>query len=132
MTESPATGQQRVDNKAASATEQPTGPRLVDDSQYHSALYNLHHNPDSIRDLFKEGIYPYKTRLKRGPYEKKKRELQAELLKAQNWIKETGQRFMLLFEGRDAAGKGGTIKRFMEHMNPRSARVVALEKTHRY
>jgi polyphosphate kinase 2 len=54
--------------------------------------------------------------------------LQVELLKAQNWVKETGQRIVLLFEGRDAAGKGGTIKRFMEHLNPRGARVVALEK----
>ena len=54
--------------------------------------------------------------------------LPVELLKAQSWIKETGQKIALLFEGRDAAGKGGTIKRFMEHLNPRGARVVALEK----
>ena len=54
--------------------------------------------------------------------------LQVELLKLQAWIKETGQRVVIVFEGRDAAGKGGTIKRFMEHMNPRGARVVALEK----
>jgi polyphosphate kinase 2 len=53
---------------------------------------------------------------------------QIELLKVQNWVKETGQRLVILFEGRDAAGKGGTIKRFMEHLNPRGARVVALEK----
>jgi polyphosphate kinase 2 len=56
------------------------------------------------------------------------KDLQVELLKAQNWIKETGERIVILFEGRDAAGKGGTIKRFMEHLNPRGARVVALEK----
>ena len=54
--------------------------------------------------------------------------LQAELLKAQNWVKETGEKIIVLFEGRDAAGKGGTIKRFMEHLNPRGARIVALEK----
>jgi len=54
--------------------------------------------------------------------------LQIELLKMQNWVKETGQRIVILFEGRDAAGKGGTIKRMMEHLNPRGARVVALEK----
>jgi polyphosphate kinase 2 len=54
--------------------------------------------------------------------------LQVELLKLQNWVKETGERIVVLFEGRDAAGKGGTIKRFMEHLNPRGARVVALEK----
>ena len=54
--------------------------------------------------------------------------LQVELLKLQAWVKDTGQRIVILFEGRDAAGKGGTIKRFMEHLNPRGARVVALEK----
>jgi polyphosphate kinase 2 len=54
--------------------------------------------------------------------------LQVELLKLQNWVKETGERIVVLFEGRDAAGKGGTIKRFMEHLNPRGARIVALEK----
>lgn len=57
-----------------------------------------------------------------------KRLLQIELLKLQNWVKDTGQRIVIVFEGRDAAGKGGTIKRFMEHLNPRGARVVALEK----
>ena len=61
-------------------------------------------------------------------YELKKRSLQVELLKVQHWVKETGQKVVVLFEGRDAAGKGGTIKRFMEHLNPRAARVVALEK----
>ena len=54
--------------------------------------------------------------------------LQIELLKLQNWVKDTGQRIVIVFEGRDAAGKGGTIKRFTEHLNPRGARVVALEK----
>lgn len=72
--------------------------------------------------------YPYRTRLQRREYEKTKAELQIELLKVQNWVKETGQRVVVLFEGRDAAGKGGTIKRFMEHLNPRGARVIALEK----
>ena len=61
-------------------------------------------------------------------YEKEKLRLQAELLKVQLWAQETGQKFVILFEGRDAAGKGGTIKRFMEHLNPRFARVVALQK----
>ena len=72
--------------------------------------------------------YPYKTRMRRLEYERIKADLQIELLKVQNWVKESGQRVVILFEGRDAAGKGGTIKRFMEHLNPRSARVVALEK----
>ncbi len=72
--------------------------------------------------------YPYKNRIKRADYERQKAELQVELLKVQNWVKETGQKIVVIFEGRDAAGKGGTIKRFMEHLNPRGARVVALEK----
>ncbi|WP_230392811.1 polyphosphate kinase 2 [Pseudomonas guariconensis] len=72
--------------------------------------------------------YPYRTRLRRQDYEKTKHALQIELLKVQSWVKETGQRVVILFEGRDAAGKGGTIKRFMEHLNPRGARIVALEK----
>ncbi|MBL4614905.1 MAG: polyphosphate kinase 2 [Magnetovibrio sp.] len=72
--------------------------------------------------------YPYKTRMRRAQYEARKQELQIELLKVQNWVKETGQRVLCIFEGRDAAGKGGTIKRFTEHLNPRGARVVALEK----
>ena len=78
-------------------------------------------------DTFREG-YPYTTRLSRREYELQKRLLQIELLKMQGWVKETGQRIVMVFEGRDAAGKGGTIKRFMEHMNPRGARVIALEK----
>ena len=72
--------------------------------------------------------YPYKRRMRRPQYEARKEELQIELLKVQNWVKETGQRVVCIFEGRDAAGKGGTIKRFTEHLNPRGARVVALEK----
>lgn len=67
-------------------------------------------------------------KLKRTEYESEKAKLQAELLKVQHWAMETGQKFVLLFEGRDAAGKGGTIKRFTEHLNPRNARVVALNK----
>ena len=72
--------------------------------------------------------YPYKQRMRRSVYEKEKQKLQIELLKVQSWVKDSGQRIVSLFEGRDAAGKGGTIKRFMEHLNPRGARVVALEK----
>ena len=72
--------------------------------------------------------YPYRVRLRRKEYEAEKKRLQIELLKVQSWVKESGQRIVMLFEGRDAAGKGGTIKRFTEHLNPRGARVVALEK----
>jgi polyphosphate kinase len=74
------------------------------------------------------GTYPYRNLLTRKSYERQKYLLQVELLKMQAWVKETGQRVVILFEGRDAAGKGGTIKRFMEHLNPRGARVVALDK----
>ncbi len=77
---------------------------------------------------WREGGYPYKNLMSRSNYEKQKYQLQVELLKLQAWVKETGQRVVILFEGRDAAGKGGSIKRFMEHLNPRGARVVALEK----
>jgi polyphosphate kinase 2 len=72
--------------------------------------------------------YPYDHRMPRDEYEQLKRRLQIELLKLQKHIKRTGARHVIVFEGRDAAGKGGTIQRFMEHLNPRSARVVALEK----
>jgi polyphosphate kinase 2 len=77
---------------------------------------------------WREGGYPYANLMSRRAYEKQKYRLQVELLKLQAWVKDTGQRVVILFEGRDAAGKGGTIKRFMEHLNPRGARVVALEK----
>ncbi len=72
--------------------------------------------------------YPYAKKLKRDAYEADKRLLQIELLKVQRWVRDTGQKILIIFEGRDAAGKGGSIKRFMEHLNPRGARVIALEK----
>ncbi len=81
-----------------------------------------------LTDSFEASDYPYDTKISRREYEKRKKELQIELLKVQNWVRETGQKIVILFEGRDAAGKGGTIKRMMEHLNPRGARVVALEK----
>jgi polyphosphate kinase 2 len=84
-------------------------------------------DPDDAANTWREG-YPYDHKMTRREYEEFKRSLQIELLKLQSWVKETGQKVVLLFEGRDAAGKGGTIKRFTEHLNPRGARVVALEK----
>ncbi len=86
-------------------------------------------NPDDelVKD-WRDGGYPYKNLMQRRNYERQKYRLQVELLKLQAWVKETGQKVVILFEGRDAAGKGGTIKRLMEHLNPRGARVVALEK----
>ena len=83
---------------------------------------------DELSEDWRKGGYPYKNLMSRKNYEKQKYRLQVELLKLQAWVKETGQRVVILFEGRDAAGKGGAIKRFMEHLNPRGARVVALEK----
>ena len=83
---------------------------------------------DDVRRAFESGKYPYRSRLSRKAYEAEKAALQAELLKVQLWAQDTGQKFVMIFEGRDAAGKGGTIKRFTEHLNPRAARVVALNK----
>ena len=72
--------------------------------------------------------YPYDELMDRDEYEEAKYRLQIELLKLQYWAEDNGERHIIVFEGRDAAGKGGTIKRFMEHLNPRAARVVALTK----
>ncbi len=72
--------------------------------------------------------YPYDERMTRKEYDSEKYLLQVELLKFQYWTQDTGRRHIIVFEGRDAAGKGGTIKRFTEHLNPRAARVVALNK----
>jgi polyphosphate kinase 2 len=97
----------------------------VDDSDDDDPVLLL---PDgSPLDTWREG-YPYDARMPREEYERSKRLLQIELLKLQYWAKDAGEKIVILFEGRDAAGKGGTIKRFMEHLNPRGARVVALEK----
>ncbi len=71
--------------------------------------------------------FPYDAKMSSAQYDREKRKLQIELLKLQAWVKEKGEKIVILFEGRDAAGKGGAIKRFTEHMNPRGARVVALE-----
>jgi polyphosphate kinase 2 len=96
----------------------------VDDSDEDDPV--LRHADGSIVDTWRED-YPYDDRLDRTAYEHDKRLLQVELLKLQYWVKDTGQRIVILFEGRDAAGKGSTIKRFTEHLNPRGARVAALD-----
>ena len=110
--------------KAEAAKKTRTAPN---DTAAH-LFAKMRHDPEKITDLFRSGRYPYKNKIKKGPYETHLKELQVELLKVQNWVKMTGQRIVILFEGRDAAGKGGTIKRFREHLNPRAARVIALEK----
>ena len=99
----------------------PDGDHAINNGSGRSADDELAHD-------WRSGGYPYKNLLSRKRYEKQKYALQVELLKLQAWVKETGQRVVILFEGRDAAGKGGAIKRVMEHLNPRGARVVALEK----
>ncbi len=81
-----------------------------------------------LRITHANGEYPYAKKMKTRDYEKEKRLLQIELLKVQKWLKAKNKKIVTIFEGRDAAGKGGTIKRFTEHLNPRIARVVALEK----
>ncbi|GAA4049095.1 polyphosphate kinase 2 [Parerythrobacter jejuensis] len=83
---------------------------------------------NQLAEDWREGGYPYKYKMLRKDYEREKFVLQTELLKLQQWVRENQQRVIILFEGRDAAGKGGAIKRMMEHLNPRGARVVALEK----
>lgn len=85
--------------------------------------------PDSIEDgAMGSGGYPYDDRLKRKRYEAELKPLQLELLKLQAHVQAQGERLVVVFEGRDTAGKGGCIKRFMEHLNPRHARAVALTK----
>ena len=82
--------------------------------------------PDGRRiETWREG-YPYDERLPRKEYEREKRRLQIQLLRLQGWVKDTGQQLVVLFEGRDAAGKGGVIKRITESLSPRVCRVVAL------
>jgi polyphosphate kinase 2 len=109
-------------------------PLLVPHEHYVGGTYSsetiskLRKDPQAIGKLFKEGKYPYTDRIPREKYEEEKAKLQIELLKVQNWVKMTGEKIVIICEGRDAAGKGGTIKRFMEHLNPRAAKVVALEK----
>ena len=118
-----------VSDSRVSQYEEPSllarqGLRVVDDDDDDPVLLRADGTPV---DTWREG-YPYDERMSREEYNRSKRLLQIELLKLQYWAKRTGNRLVILFEGRDAAGKGGTIKRFMEHLNPRGSRIVALEK----
>ena len=109
----------------ASDPELLAGLRVDDDDEHDDPVLRW---PDGrVVDTWRED-YPYPEKMTRDEYEYLKRPLQIELVKLQNWVKSTGQRIVLVFEGRDAAGKGGTIKRFTEHLNPRGATVVALVK----
>ena len=100
------------------------GHRVGEDHDDDPILYD---SDGRAVDTWREN-YPYDERLGVAEYEEQKYLLQVELLKFQTWQQSTGARHVLLFEGRDAAGTGGTIKRFMEHLNPRYARTVALSK----
>jgi polyphosphate kinase len=102
------------------------GDYRIDDENYDDDPILLRADGGPV-DTWRED-YPYDERMAREQYDQDKRLLQIELLKLQNWVKDRGERLVIIFEGRDAAGKGGTIKRFMEHLNPRGAQVVALEK----
>ena len=114
--------------ETASSNSEPL-PELIEDSAVGKpSAAEIRRNREAIRQVFESGEFPYRRKIGRKDYEKRKAELQIELLKVQEWVRETGQKIVCLFEGRDAAGKGGTIKRFMEHLNPRGARVVALDK----
>ena len=100
-------------------------PSLEDDSIAQHELERM----DVIR-RFENGMYPYQDRIKTSDYEKDKALLQVELLKVQKWVKDSGKKVVVLFEGRDAAGKGGAIKRFMEHLNPRVGTGRGTGETH--
>lgn len=100
---------------------------MTDEISQHNGQLAEHPASAAIK-AFEQSRYPYKTKINRSTYEKAKSQLQVELLKVQRWVEENNEKIVVLFEGRDAAGKGGTIKRFMEHLNPRAARVVALTK----
>jgi polyphosphate kinase 2 len=102
--------------------------RVLRDKERVTHKVEAQHPDEVLASDWRSGAYPYKNRMARKTYEEQKYLLQVELLKLQAWVKENKQRVVILFEGRDAAGKGGAIKRFMEHLNPRGARVVALEK----
>jgi len=127
-TAAPTPAEPLVTQPAPPQPEASPAPQLAEPAPERLSPARLRNSPEAIRHAFETGEFPYKTRLGTKAYEDQMAQLQVELLKLQNWVKETGERIVVLFEGRDAAGKGGTIKRFMEHLNPRGARVVALEK----
>jgi polyphosphate kinase len=110
-----------------------TAADLFDQLGDYRVEYDLDGEPDLVGpaghrlESWRED-FPYPNRMTRPEYDRVKRQQQIELLKLQDWVKKTGARLMIIFEGRDAAGKGGTIKRFTQHLNPRGTRVVALDR----
>jgi polyphosphate kinase len=118
MTEEPVESRTDTESEIVAEKEVFSARDLLDDDAPKTLVED---------DAWKQG-YPYDVKLGRRQYEKQKLKLQMELVKLQSMFRDSGTRMILLFEGRDAAGKGGTIKRFTEHLNPRAARIVALEK----
>jgi len=118
----PGGGRKRSKKRLRKLMKRMTNPRKVLDSP------KIISGKDLLKLSYEMGDYPYPEKISLEEYENEIHLLQIELLKVQVWVKESGQRILGLYEGRDAAGKGGTIKRFMEHLNPRAAHVVALEK----
>ncbi|UYQ65273.1 polyphosphate kinase 2 [Streptomyces peucetius] len=112
-TERDGNGQELLDGMTVDAS-QPERPVLLDEDGRPIKTWRQN--------------YPYDRKIPRSEYERQKRVLQIEMLKLQRWVKDSGGRLIVICEGRDAAGKGGTIQRFTERLNPRGARVVALEK----
>lgn len=111
-------------NEKALETEFADLSELIDSKRITKGLTN----EVTLEVNYEKGIYPYQKKLSTKEYEQQKLRLQAELLKVQRWVIDSSEKIVTIFEGRDAAGKGGAIKRFMEHLNPRTAHVVALEK----
>ncbi len=105
-----------------------TGPKEIVSQKYHIPPNVLEKVRTHPRQKIINPNYPYPEKMGRSEYEKRKRELQVELIKMHNWMRDHQKKVIIIFEGRDAAGKGGAIKRFTEHLNPRRSRVVALEK----
>ncbi len=115
------------------ATESDAARRLLESLGEYRVEFDLDGEPDLVNmdghrlETWRQS-FPYPQRMTRTEYDRVKRQQQIELLKLQTWIKRTGRRVAILFEGRDAAGKGGTIKRFIQHLNPRGTKIVALDK----
>ncbi len=127
----PSKGQAKFSNKkaAASGKGQKGSAKARDKKWLGEFSLDDPKLPDEIDDrALVSGGYPYENGLKKKDYEDELKLLQLELLKLQSHSLATGERMVIVFEGRDTAGKGGTIKRFMEHLNPRHARAIALSK----
>jgi polyphosphate kinase 2 len=115
--------------KTGSAKTKPPAPAKRKKAESDAFDIEAETLPQRIIDAaFRSGGYPYDKRMKRKHYDKEMEPLQIELQKLLAWVRESGERIVIVLEGRDGAGKGGAITRFTQHLNPRQARVVALSK----